>query len=110
MNNPKDTDDDAEVGSSSGGYEVGFGKPPKQHRFKKGVSGNPRGRPAGARGISVILREELHKTVPVSIRGRTTYITKGEAVVTQLVNEAAKGNASARRDLLPLMQSLEHAD
>ena len=26
-------------------YEVGYGKPPKNTQFRKGVSGNPRGRP-----------------------------------------------------------------
>ena len=26
-------------------YEIGYGKPPRNKRFKAGVSGNPRGRP-----------------------------------------------------------------
>ena len=26
-------------------HDVGYGKPPKKHRFKKGQSGNPAGRP-----------------------------------------------------------------
>ncbi len=29
----------------SGDYEVGCGKPPKEHQFKPGQSGNPKGRP-----------------------------------------------------------------
>ena len=33
---------------SSSEYDVGFGKPPKQTRFQKGISGNPKGRPPGA--------------------------------------------------------------
>jgi hypothetical protein len=27
------------------GYEVGYGKPPQSTQFKKGKSGNPKGRP-----------------------------------------------------------------
>ena len=30
-------------------YEVGYGKPPEASKFKKGKSGNPKGRPKGAR-------------------------------------------------------------
>ena len=30
-------------------YEVGYGKPPKDSRFKLGQSGNPNGRPKGSR-------------------------------------------------------------
>ena len=30
-------------------YEVGYGKPPKSRQWKPGQSGNPKGRPKGAR-------------------------------------------------------------
>jgi hypothetical protein len=30
----------------SDSYEVGYGKPPRSTQFKKGVSGNPKGRPS----------------------------------------------------------------
>ncbi|MFZ3585531.1 DUF5681 domain-containing protein, partial [Loktanella sp. DJP18] len=31
------------------GYSVGYAKPPESSRFKKGKSGNPKGRPKGAK-------------------------------------------------------------
>src|SRR5438105_4983911 len=40
-------------------YEVGYGKPPVHTRFPKGVSGNPAGRPKGAKGLNTIVRERL---------------------------------------------------
>jgi len=32
-------------------YEVGYGKPPRDTRFKEGQSGNPRGRPPGLKNL-----------------------------------------------------------
>ena len=36
-------------------YEVGYGKPPRQTRFSKGQSGNPRGRAPGAKDLKTLL-------------------------------------------------------
>jgi hypothetical protein len=40
-------------------YDVGFGRPPKEHRFKKGQSGNPKGRPKGARNYASVFETML---------------------------------------------------
>ncbi len=39
------------------GYEVGYGKPPAASRFKKGQSGNPKGRPKVTKNVSNMLEE-----------------------------------------------------
>ena len=39
-------------------YEVGYAKPPQSSRFKPGRSGNPNGRPKGARNKLPALNEE----------------------------------------------------
>jgi len=36
-------------------YEVGYGQPPHHTRFKKGQSGNPRGRPCGSNNLKTLL-------------------------------------------------------
>ena len=38
-----------QAGLPAQSYEVGYGKPPKETRFRKGQSGNPKGRPKGAK-------------------------------------------------------------
>ena len=44
-----------------GDYEVGYGKPPRHTRFKRGRSGNPRGRHPGSRNLSTVLSEALNE-------------------------------------------------
>jgi Family of unknown function (DUF5681) len=50
-------------------YDVGYRKPPRHTRFAKGQSGNPRGRPPGAKNLKTLLSEALNETVIVSENG-----------------------------------------
>jgi Family of unknown function (DUF5681) len=88
-------------------YEVGYGKPPRDTRFKKGQSGNPRGRPSGAKNLSTLLSEALNELVIVAENGRRRKITKRQAIITQLVNRAAKGDSRDTKLLLDILQDLE---
>jgi len=45
--------------ANKGLFEVGFGKPPRSTRFKPGQSGNPNGRPRGAKNFAVAIEQEL---------------------------------------------------
>lgn len=40
--------------------EVGKGKPPVEHQFKPGQSGNPKGKPKGTKHISTWIQEMLN--------------------------------------------------
>jgi hypothetical protein len=88
-------------------YEVGFGKPPKQSRFQKGASGNPKGRPKGKRNLVTVLERTLRETIVIKENGTRRTVTKLEAAVKQLVNKAASGDLIALRHLTALAKSTE---
>lgn len=89
-------EDDQEP-SVTAGYEVGYGKPPKDTQFKTGRSGNPKGRPKGSRSAITILRKALEEKVVVQENGRRRTRSKAEVMCTQLANKAAGGDLSALR-------------
>jgi hypothetical protein len=92
---------------AAGGERVGYRRPPVGTRFRPGQSGNPRGRPKGARNLSTVVAAALSERVAVNENGRRRRITKLEAAVKQLVNRAASGEARATQLLLALVQANE---
>jgi hypothetical protein len=88
-------------------YEVGFSKPPKNRRFRKGVSGNPKGRPKGRRNLATVLEQTLQEKVIINENGIRKTVTKLEAAIKQLVNKAAGGDLAALRQLTALANAGE---
>jgi hypothetical protein len=62
----------------------GFGKPPKDTRFRKGVSGNPSGRPRGKLNWATVRDQILQEKVAININGVSKLLTTGEALLRQL--------------------------
>jgi Family of unknown function (DUF5681) len=97
-----------------GSYEVGFGKPPVHSRFKKGQSGNPRGRPRRRPAtIHDMLLQEAHRKIMVREGDKSTPMLMIQAVIRKALATAASGNATALRHLIALLQSAEserHSD
>jgi hypothetical protein len=89
-------------------YEVGYGKPPRHTRFAKGQSGNPRGRPAGAKNFTTLLSEALNETVTVTENGKRRKVSKREAIIAQLVNRSAMADLRAIKLLFDIVRDLEH--
>lgn len=88
-------------------YTVGFGKPPKQHQFKKGQSGNPKGRPPGTKNFETELREVLDSPITVNRDGRTQTISVKKAALLKLSERSLSGNVPAMRVLIDLIRSAE---
>jgi uncharacterized protein DUF5681 len=88
-------------------YQVGYGKPPRATRFTKGQSGNPRGRPAGAKNLKTLLSEALNECVIVTENGGRRKVTKREAIIKQLVNQSATADWRAIKILLDLLREIE---
>ena len=91
-----------------GDYEVGYGKPPRDGRFKRGQSGNPKGRPTRKRSLATVLEDVLGEGVLAVVgNGRHKKMTKLQATITQLVNKAASGDPKATQTLLAQLRDTE---
>jgi len=87
-------------------YRVGPGRPPKEYQFKPGQSGNPKGARRKPRSIAPDLKALFERALSAKVTLRQgdqeKIITKAAAGIEQLVNQFAKGDRHARRDLLAL--------
>ena len=98
---PKDSDADA--------YKVGYGKPPSHTRFRKGVSGNPGGRPRGmtaGRANKLMLRE-FYRPIKIREGDQVISVPAFQVVARQLVTQAAKGNNPAARTVIEQNNRIE---
>lgn len=78
--------------------KVGYRRPPKQHRFRKGSSGNPKGRPRKPRSPLLINDADIFRRLDaeeIEIGGKV--MTRREAEMRRLFQLAVKGDRKARR-------------
>jgi hypothetical protein len=99
-------------------YEVGYGKPPAHSRFRPGESGNPRGRPKGARNrpalpgpreekLKSLILEEAYRPVTVKDGDNQVTIPMAQAVLRSVAVNAAKGSHRAQRHFADLVSGTE---
>ena len=88
-------DNEPQYRSEDGGYEVGYGKPPKHTRFEPGQSGNPKGRPKGRKNFKTEFIEEFSELVTIVENGKKIRISKQRALIKKLFIMAADGNIKA---------------
>lgn len=90
--------------------EVGYGNPPKHSQFKKGQSGNAKGRPKGKPGAMTVVLRALSAKVMINENGRRRKVTKFEAALMQLANKAAGGDLRALNQVTALMRLAEERE
>jgi len=98
MHDKSDQDIHRHSDSSVGESKVGYGNPPKATRFAKGQSGNPLGRPKRPIGTSI---KEIFDGDQMGKNGKV--VSKREAFVIAVVNEALRGNQKAFTKFMTLM-------
>jgi hypothetical protein len=91
-------------------YTVGYRKPPKETQFKKGVSGNPRGRPKGSRNLNSVILDVATRPICITegAEKRTGIYT--EAMVLDMAQKAIKGDRHARSEFLNLLIMAEKSE
>src|SRR4051794_37806377 len=76
-------------------YEVGFSKPPKHSQFKRGRSGNPKGRPKGIKNFKTELKEALALPVTVTHGKKKKTVSTAKAILLRIREKALGGDLRA---------------
>ena len=85
-------------------YETGYRRPPKSGHFKKGQSGNPKGRPRGSGNFLTLLEQELGQSIVVNENGKKKTISRMQAMVKRMVAGALQGDQKALLTLVEILR------
>jgi len=86
---------------------IGYGQPPRHTRFQKGHSGNPKGRPKGAKNLDTLLMESVNERVAINENGVPKKMSKLAVMHKQLANKGATGDLRALQMILQKIEALE---
>ena len=94
---------------STKAYTVGYRRPPRHTRFKKGQSGNPKGAAKGRKNMRSELDQMLAEQVMVVENGRERTLSTQTVLLKRLIADAVQGKGKAREQLLRLMLPIDEA-
>ena len=90
-----------------GDDNVGYGRPPKEHQFKPGRSGNPKGRPKGSKNEATIWRDVLSKRIPIREGGTSRKVSVLEAMIMKYIERALNDDVKAATFVLNRIRLIE---
>ncbi len=85
-------------------YNVGYGKPPKANQFRKGRTGNPRGKRGGEENFSSAFKRIVSKRVKINDGEKVRTITLAEAVILKNIHAALQKNPLAMSNIFGLAE------
>lgn len=85
---------------------IGYGKPPRANRFRKGRSGNPNGRPKGSRNLKTDLEAELGERIHIRENDQPLKVSKQRALIKSMTAKALKGDTRAATIVLNMVAKL----
>lgn len=91
-------------------YDVGYGKPPIAGQFQPGKSGNPNGRPKGAKNLKTELEEELFEKIMIKEQGKAQKLSRQRVILKALTGRAMKGDPRAATLIINMMYRLLDVD
>lgn len=91
-------------------YRVGYRRPPRHSQFRKGQSGNPKGRPKARKNLNNETLEILGEQIKVNESGRPRALSKQTIIIKRMVADAIQGDAKARDQLLRLIIRIESTE
>jgi hypothetical protein len=91
-------------------YEVGYGRPPRDTRFKKGRSGNPSGKRKGARSVRKQLEKFFGTPIAVTDSGKRKQLLPEVILMKKLFSLAAAGDVQAMRAFFAIRKQFTELD
>lgn len=92
-------------------YDIGYGKPPKSGQFKRGESGNPKGRKRKPKSVQSHIRTILTKRISINEGRKTRCVALSKVMLRSIAVSYAQGLASKlHNDYRAILSALWYRD